>query len=1081
MPHLYARLLGGLEICGSDGSELKLATRKARALFAFLAIEADKWHTRERLAGLLWSDRQQSQARHSLTQALGAIRRAGEQADLNLLETEGERVRIPSQAVQADVLFLRENMVKDPVAVAAYLKGPFLDGFLSGDEAFDDWSATERLVIQQQAANALDAGSKKLALEGDAAKALTLARQWIAIEPLSEAAHRRVMRLLFDAGDRTGAIQQYQACAQLLRNELGIEPSPETTDFLETIRLGPADMARSSSQKGTIQTDSDPAATNSTPPGEDQGAPTNNASHDPIFAVDVSRPAVAVLPFKNLSLDPEHEFLAVGMSEDLISGLSKFPWLFVIANASMMTFKGQQSDPRHVASELGVRYVVEGSLRVAGQRIRVSARLTDTEPGRHMWSEHYDRDVHDIFAVQDEVTEALIREIAPEIETAESNRVNRIPPNNLDAWGNYQKGLMLANSGSLDELEQCVQVFDKATELDPLFADAIAMAAYTRLRIVYFFKPDNFHELIESSKPRVQKALRLNPNGTLGLLAKARLHALLGEHDLAIEAGLRAVTSNVNCAQAHRELGVAYSGVENFEAGLKHYEQLMLLSPKDPGISASYAGTAYHLFQLGRYEECVEAARSSLRNPNPRYWADLTLIAALQKLDRQSELEAAKDALFRRKPDVSLVALAQTANHSKGDLIETLRAAGLPEQPRTFEAERPSIAVLPFVNLSPAADNEFLADGIADDVITGLSKFKSLFVIARSSSFSFKGRSIDVRQIASDFGVRYVVEGSLRVAGSRVRVSGQLVDAETGKHIWADRFDESLEDLFEIQDQITNAIIRAVEPEIGRAERDRARRTPPNSIDAWVQYQRGLDAYFSTVEDDLLAAAELFEAVNKLDPNFAPAYAMAADTRSRLVVHYRSDNAEKLLAEAERLAARALELQPHDAVGYWSDGRVKCMQRRFQEAIPQLEKAISLNPNHAMAFHALGYTCANAGQADRALEVQDQAIRISPQDAFLGGFLAIKGDALLQLGRFEEAEAVARQALRTPNPRYWIYAQLAIALAETGQQVEAQETASQLFNLKQDFLEHVARLELPGLKVYSEMFEKHGLNGTKGT
>jgi TolB-like protein/Flp pilus assembly protein TadD len=740
----------------------------------------------------------------------------------------------------------------------------------------------------------------------------------------------------------------------------------------------------------------------------------------------------------------------------------------------MLSFKGQQSDPRHVASELGVRYVVEGSLRVVDKRIRVSTRLTDAEVGRHIWSEHYDREMHDIFTVQDEVTKSLVTEITPEIEIAESNRVNRTPPTSLDAWGLYQKGLILANSGSLEDLQQCVKVFDHATELDPLFADAIAMAAYTRLRIVYFFKPQDTNNLMESSRPRVQKALRLNPNGTLGLLAKARLHTLHGEHDLAIEAGLRAVATNPNCAQAHRELGLNYSSAEKFEEGLRHYEQLMLLSPKDPGISASYAGRAYLLFQLGRYEESVEAARSALRNPNPRYWADLSLIAALQKLGRQTERDAAKEALYRRRPNVALVELAQTGNLGKGDLIESLRAAGLPEHPRRFEAERPSIAILPFENLSPTSDNEFLADGIADDVITGLSRFKSLFVIARSSSFSFKGRPTDVRQIASDLGVRYIVEGSLRTAGNRVRVSGQLVDAESGKHIWADRFDENLEDLFEVQDQITNAIIRAVEPEIGKAERDRARRTAPNSIDAWVQFQRALNAYFGTTEDDLLAAAELFKSVNELDPNFAPAYAMAADTRSRLVVHYRSHDAKTLLSEAERLASRALDLEPQDAVGYWSDGRVKCMQRRYKEAIPQLEKAISLNPNHAMAFHALGYTLGNAGQPERALEMQDKAIRISPHDAFLGGFLAIKGDALLQLGRIEETEAVARQALRTPNPRYWIYAQLAIALAESGQREEARDMAARLFSLKPDFLAHLVRLDQPGLKVYSEMFAKHG-------
>jgi TolB-like protein len=224
--------------------------------------------------------------------------------------------------------------------------------------------------------------------------------------------------------------------------------------------------------------------------------------------------------------------------------------------------------------------------------------------------------------------------------------------------------------------------------------------------------------------------------------------------------------------------------------------------------------------------------------------------------------------------------------------------------------EKPSIAVLPFTNLGGEAEQEYFADGMAEDVIMGLSRFRSLLVTARNSTFAYKGQSPDVRAVARDLGVRYVLEGSVRRSGERVRLTGQLIDASTGNHLWAERYERELKDLFVIQDEVTEAIVAAIAPEISDVERERAQRNPPESLDAWGLYQRGLAAYHSSTEAGLESAIEQFDRVNEIDPSFAPAFAMGAGARWRYEIHFEPGNRAELLNHALEKAYTAIKLDP---------------------------------------------------------------------------------------------------------------------------------------------------------------------------
>ncbi len=369
------------------------------------------------------------------------------------------------------------------------------------------------------------------------------------------------------------------------------------------------------------------------------------------------------------------------------------------------------------------------------------------------------------------------------------------------------------------------------------------------------------------------------------------------------------------------------------------------------------------------------------------------------------------------------------------------------DQPNTPSPlpDKPSIAVLPFNNLSGDPEQEYFADGMTEDIITGLSRFRSLFVTARNSTFAYKGKSPDVREVARDLGVRYILEGSVRRGGERIRITGQLIDAETGNHLWAEHYDRELEDIFAVQDEVTEAIVAAIAPEIGEVERERAQRKARGNLDAWDLYQRGLAAFYSSTEEGLRSAIEQFDRVNEIDPTFAPAFAMATGARRRYVRLFEPDDRSEYLNQAREKAYTAITLDPRDPISLWNDGLVHSMLGHHDVAISKVEDAIALNPNDAMSYHFLGWALLRAGRAKEAIPHIDRAMRLSPRDIFITGMLTDRAFALFDLERYEEAFEWVRRARLSPNPRSLTFALLTAVLTKLGLQEEVRAALDDLF------------------------------------
>ncbi len=294
--------------------------------------------------------------------------------------------------------------------------------------------------------------------------------------------------------------------------------------------------------------------------------------------------------------------------------------------------------------------------------------------------------------------------------------------------------------------------------------------------------------------------------------------------------------------------------------------------------------------------------------------------------------------------------------------------------------EKPSIAVLPFENMSGDVEQEYFADGIAEDIITALSRFQWFFVIARNSSFSYKGTSPDIRQVARELGVRYVLEGSVRRGGNRVRITGQLIEAETGHHVWAESYDRDLQDLFAVQDEITGAITAAVAPEFISAEARRIERKPPENFDAWDCAIRGNWHLWNFSKTNIVEAIRLFHSAIDMDPNSCMALSGLGAALRIQAINGWSEDSRNTIAEALRFAQRAIAADHHDAWGHAVLGFVSTLARQNDNAIRGAARALELNPNLAFAEGVLALTYGFMGDHKKAIAHHDRAKRLSPRD-----------------------------------------------------------------------------------------------------
>ncbi|MBT6288982.1 MAG: tetratricopeptide repeat protein [Rhodospirillaceae bacterium] len=767
--------------------------------------------------------------------------------------------------------------------------------------------------------------------------------------------------------------------------------------------------------------------------------------------------AIAVLPFDNLSGDPDQEYFSDGLTEDIITALSHWHSFSVIARNSTFQYKGQSPDIRQVAANLGVQYVLEGSVRKSGERVRITAQLIDGATGGHVWADKFDRKMDDFFELQDELTQIIAAKVEPEFAKAEQKRIARKPPGSLDAWDNYQRAF-----ASLDELTKegnlrAQELFRRAIEIDPNDSRPHSGLAYCLFRYSYDGYSDSQGIANEESVGHARRAVALDDGDAQAheILAILLIHS--NQLDSGIVEARRAVDINPNMAHAYIPLGNSLSLAGRPADGIPHLETANRLNPDDVRVYMYLELLAEAHLNNRDYDQAVVWARKAIERKRDFVHSHIILASALG--NRGDLAEAAMALAECRRLHQNFIDQFPTLNFyrnpaDKDHILNGLRQAGWTEDTGSTKSVKPSIAVLPFDNLSGDPEQEYFSDGITEDIITALSRIRQFDVLARNSTFTYKGEAVDIEAVAKELGVAYVLEGSVRKAGNRVRITAQLIDGETGNHIWAEKYDRELEDIFAVQDEITLTVVGAIEPEMSRVERERAKAKAPENLDAWDMVLQGWaitwDVETHGKTDGLKRAQDLFEQAITLDGKQSRAYSGLATCMVLLLTLGLAEDREVAFRSGLEAGRRSIELDREDDLAHTTLGSLFVAANQPEQGLAELEMAIALSPSSSWARFWLGAANICNGQPDAGIASLNKAIGLSPREQFVGPAMAWLAHAYMAKEEFEAVVEWAEKALRNPVTQIWGNINLVSALGQLDRIGDAEIAIKEMLRRRPD-------------------------------
>jgi adenylate cyclase len=654
------------------------------------------------------------------------------------------------------------------------------------------------------------------------------------------------------------------------------------------------------------------------------------------------KPSIAVLPFVNLSEDKNQEYFSDGITQNIITGLSKISNLFIIAGNSSFTFKGKPVKVQHVAEDLGVRYVLEGSVQKSGDRVRITAQLIDALEDRHIWSERYDRDLKEIFALQDEITMKIITALEVKLTEGEQARIAGSGTDNLDAYLKILQARDLKRHQNIENNHKARRLAEEAIKLDPDYAQAYRWLSGTHLMDVWLGSTKSPQESLRTAMELAKKALSLDDSlgGAHGLLGN--IYIMRKDYEKGIREAERAVELEPNGADAHAFLGMALHLAGRPEEAIPILKKAIRLDPYAPEWYLHVLAGAYR--DTEKYEEAIEWGEKAVQQ-NPKNVLSRVILCSIYSLaGRMDKASAQAKEIMRLNPKFSVERFASTDPQKnqavKKQYIDALRKAGLPETPPLPLPDKPSIAVLPFVNMSDDPQQEYFSDGITEEIITALSKTPKLFVIARNSTFTYKGKAVKVQQIGRELGVKYVLEGSVEKSEDQVRITVQLVDAQTGHHLWAERYDRELKDIFALQDEITMKIITAMRVKLTEGEQARLLGKSTKNLEAYLKYLEGFEQLLRFNKEANARAKQLLEEAITLDPEFGLAYSGLGNCHWLDANYGWSISPSKSVQKAFELTQKALSLDdslchPHSLLG-----SIYILRGQREKAIDEAERAV---------------------------------------------------------------------------------------------------------------------------------------------
>lgn len=812
---------------------------------------------------------------------------------------------------------------------------------------------------------------------------------------------------------------------------------------------------------------------------------------------------VAVLPFKS-SGDAEMESFANGLGEEITTGLSRFRYLSVVASASAARLKGEAGDERVLGAKLGARYVLEGSIRKGGAGIRVSAQLVDTQTGAQLWAETYNRDLQTstIFAAQDDVAARIVATVADSYGVLvhsmrdairQKDDADLTPAEWQFQYFAYREQITPASHGALRTR------LERAAKSDNRPSDLWACLAQVYLDEYAFGFPGNDETSLDRALAAARRGVELDRANQFAMVALAQTHFF--RQDLAAfgPAAERAMALNPLNTDALGILGLQIVHTGEFERGTAIVRRAMELNANHAGWM--HFAPLWDHFHKGEYEQALECAN---RVDVPGlFWPFLVMASACGHLGRRAEAEAAVRDLLALDPEFAAHARSNigTWHFASGlmdPILDGLRKAGLsiPENddssdsprrigPVTARGERAKsgadagpvradegfwVAVLPFRYSGSNADLTALAEGLTEEIVTGLSRFSYLRVIARSSTSRYANESVDVRSAGKQLGARYVMEGSLRQAGTRLRIAVQLVDTSSGAHLWAETYDRPFqsEAVFELQDELVPRIVSTVADMHGVLPRSMSEVVRLKAADQMSPYEALLRSFGYNerfTPEDLAEVRTCLERAVQQAPGNADCWAMLSLMYANEYGHW--DNAgPDSLDRGLRAARTAVEAAPLNSLPYYALAQALFFQREIPAFRVAAERAVSLNPMDGATAAFMGLLIAYAGDWERGCALSDKGQQLNPNHP--GWYRYTAWHDAYRKKDYRKALDVALH-LNAPK-NYYTHAVLAICYAQLGQMEEARKALRDMLALKPNYAE-VAR-ELHGRWIDPDLVEQ---------
>jgi len=769
--------------------------------------------------------------------------------------------------------------------------------------------------------------------------------------------------------------------------------------------------------------------------------------------IEVFQKSIAVLPFVNMSDDRENEFFSDGVTEEILTSLSKVGGLHVISRTSAMTYKGTSKPIRDISSELGVGSVLEGSVRRVGDRVRVTAQLIEAATDRQVWNESYDRDLEDIFAIQSDVAEQIAQALRTELAPEVVSQIRQRPTEDMAAYDLYLQGRQGVRTLRAPEILRGIGQLEEAISLDPDFSAAHAELALAHLRSAYWGAVRG-REDFDDAREAADRALELDPANAVALVSRAGVRAIRDfDWDGAVDDFGDAIRLDPNEVEAHHWLGMTLFLMRRFDDAVAAQETALSMDPHSPNV-ASHLGLA--LCFAGRPEEGLRVILDGVDHhpvffdfPNflaivlkrqnrfdeAAKWYDRTCeltgrhpifealhASSLRLAGKESEAEAVIERLKASADDPSADSLARAAiavaerdleaamrhlreaadrrlplicwfRPSLHDLelppddpgVQELWSLLWPEEypadPTAAEATASvgakSIAVLPFTNMSGDADNEYFSDGLTEEVIADLAGIKALSVISRTSAMLFKGTDKDLPTIARELSVRYVLEGGVRKAGSSLRITAQLVDAQKDTPLWSEKYSGTLDDVFEVQERVSREIVCALDVTLTSDENQRLAERPiadPRAFELYLQARQEVRRFEVNALD---RAATLLSQAVEIEGETPPILSLMAQAKVAQVKAGGNPDLRQL-DEVESQALALLEQSPDLPQAHALLGSLGYERGQLPEAVWHCKRALEGNPNDADALLYLGASYMAAGQMEEGLDAGRRMVACDP-------------------------------------------------------------------------------------------------------